>query len=882
MACRAAVPIRDACAHHPHRRVSAPLHIVPAPTARSRPIAARVASAPPRDPIVAWGGLIHCLFFLSGATGLIFEVLWLRGLGLLFGNTAYATAATLSAFFLGIATGARVWGSRADRYGNTLRAYALLEAGVAVTSLLYLGVLRVFHVIYPPVVAALGYGVPLRIAKLALAMVALFPPAFLMGGTLPLLAAHLVRTPDRLGRAASLLYAINTIGAAAGALLAGFWLPEAFGFRVTYAGAAVLALLIAAAAYVLGGTQGAAWPAGPGSPAPGVPAGRPDETTFGSRATVSIAFLSGFAALGLEVLWSRLLAQVLNNSVHAFAAILVTFLAALGGGGLLAHLLSRRRAAPRDAIAALSAASAAAVVLSALLFVRATQGLSYLVPGTGWGSYLRVVFTAASLLILVPATLMGAILPVLFRAVQGERRGPGPALGRLTAANSVGAIVGSLVAGFVLLDTLGLWWSIVALATAYAAMASFALAGRAGRWRTALAALLPLGSLGAATIPLPTLRFWGGQRVEWLRQGSSASVAVVREGDNLVLRMNNHYVLGDSRSRAVEQLQGHLPLLLHPAPRAVFFLGLGTGIMAGAALDHPVTRVVVAELVPEVVAASRARFEPYVNGLFRDPRATIVAEDGRSYLAGTAERYDVIVGDLFTPWHAGTGSLYTVEHFRTVRSRLRPGGVFAQWLPLYQLSDEEFRIIVRTMRAVFPQVTLWRGDFSSAKPVVALVAHMRPTPLDDAALRRSVGALVPPTGAAPVTGRHMAALFYAGNLTTLPDPDAAAPLNTDDRPTIEYRFQRADADPGVRLTGRRLAALFDRLFAALPPTADPVLARLPLAERAYAGAGLAFYKYHLFSEEDRPDSAAMFLREFVKVVPLMAAPPAAGAPRRGS
>lgn len=834
--------------------------------------------------------VIYALFFMSGATGLVFEVLWMRGLGLLFGNTAYAAAATLSVFFLGLAVGARVWGARSVYHRNPLRVYALLEGGVALTALLFPALMAGYHLVYAPLVGALGYGAPLRLAKLALATAALFPPAFLLGGTLPLLTAHLVRGRHQLGRTGSLLYAVNTIGAALGALLAGFWLPRLFGFTIAYGGAVVIVLVVAATAFVLSAHAAPEGESAPAAPTAEAVAEAPGAaSSLDMRELVFVAALCGFAALGLEVLWTRLLAQVLNNSVYAFAAILVTFLGALAGGGLLAHRLARTHAEPRSAMGMLAGLTAVGVLLTTLLFVRATRGLSALAGDESWIGYVRAVFTATALLILLPGTLMGAILPLLFRAAQPWTTDPGQSLGRLAAANSLGAILGSLAAGFVLLDTVGLWRSIVVMAAVYGGLGSYALAGRSARRpvRYLMIGLTTLAVLTAGTIEIPMVRLRPGEKVEWLRQGSGATVAVVRDGENLIMRLNNHYVLGDTRSLDVERLQGHLPLLLHAAPKDVFFLGLGTGIMAGAALHHPVERLVTAELVPEVVAASRSRFEPFTNGLFRDPRSRIVIEDGRSYLAGSAARYDVIVGDLFTPWHAGTGSLYTVEHFRTVHSRLRPGGIFAQWLPLHQLSETEFMIIARTMRDVFPQVTLWRGDFSPSRPSAALVASRDVAPLDNGTLARNAALVAPASvrGHAPsalgATGPHMTGLFYAGNLDWVRS-STEYPLNTDDRPTIEYRFQRAEFEPEVRLTGATLARFLDRLLLRVPPASDPVLARLPASEISFVEAGLAFYKYHLYSEAGRADSADIFLRRFLARVRTTSVAPTAGDGREGT
>src|SRR5262249_14749876 len=194
-------------------------------------------------------------------------------------------------------------------------------------------------------------------------------------------------------------------------------------------------------------------------------------------------------------------------------------------------------------------------------------------------------------------------------------------------------------------------------------------------------------------------------------------------GGVAALRLRGRDVGGRRGPLRGARRQADPPMLLPPAPRALFFLGLGTGITAGAALFHPVERVTVAELVPDIALLAREYFSPMANGLFSDPRARIVIGDGRALLAADPQRYDVIVSDLFVPWHAGTGSLYTREHFERIRDRLTDDGVFAQWLPLYQLSMREFAVIAHTMLEVFPLVTVWRGDFSASEPIVALVGH---------------------------------------------------------------------------------------------------------------------------------------------------------------
>jgi spermidine synthase len=225
-------------------------------------------------------------------------------------------------------------------------------------------------------------------------------------------------------------------------------------------------------------------------------------------------------------------------------------------------------------------------------------------------------------------------------------------------------------------------------------------------------------------------------------------------------------------------LQAQLPILLHPKPEAVYLLGLGTGITAGGALSLPIKRLVVTELVQEVVSAAEKYFSEYNNHLFFDPRVKIVAEDGRNYLRGADERFDVIISDLFVPWKAGSGNLYSLQHYQSVIRRLRDDGLFMQWLPTYQLSEDEFKIIIRTMLEVFPQLTVWRGDFSALKPVIGLLGQKKQ---NDLAYQRKV--LIQKT----LINEMPLLTYYVGNLHQIRAQFSAIELNTDDNPVIEFR-----------------------------------------------------------------------------------------------
>ena len=320
-----------------------------------------------------------------------------------------------------------------------------------------------------------------------------------------------------------------------------------------------------------------------------------------------------------------------------------------------------------------------------------------------------------------------------------------------------------------------------------------------------------------------------------MHEGSDATVAVVRKKDVLRIKVNNFYALGNTNAAMNERMQAHLPLIIHPEPKRVFFLGLGTGITAGGALQiEEIEHVTVAELLPSVIDAARDFFGPWLNGLFDDDRVRIVAEDGRNFLTATRDTYDVIVADLFMPWRIGVGGLYTVEHYAASLEKLEPGGIYAQWLPLYQLTEEEFASIANSMRKAFPKVTVWRGDFLTSKPIACLIGHRDSKPLDWKAFQKRSIALNKKLGinqVGPLKSLPGHLTHYAGNLTQAEAIYSDARLNTDDFPLIEYQApitHRAEKAGEVdRFTRERLLAFFDKLQKAVPYQKDPWLESVP-------------------------------------------------------
>lgn len=829
-------------------------------------------------------GTVLTLFLFSGFTGLVYEVLWMKELGLLFGNTAQAAATTLAAFFLGLAVGGRFFGRCAARSSNPLRAYALLEAGVAASALLYFALFAVYESIYAPLFDAVGDrpGVFLAV-KFTLALGVLFPPAFFMGGTFPMMSQHAVRARHALGHTAAQFYAVNTLGAALGAYTAGFHLPALLGFTNSYLLAvAVSAAVAASAAWLARRNSGTAHATLEAAAAETTPA------PLSVAAVWSLAFLSGAVTLALEVLWTRMFAQVLQNSVYTFSAILVVFLASLALGSALASRVARGAVDCVTTVIVLLLAAATAVSVTPFLFVWSTNGLVYLGETSGWSAYVAKVFASIALVIGPPTVLLGTLFPYLMKVGEFWRLGAGRTVGDLVAVNTIGAIIGAVAAGFLLLEAFGLWRSIWLLAGIYPLTVIFLPARSLSRitlYRGAsLAGLAMLAvALGLGRLPLARSDAAEGESLVAVREGSAATVAVVRRKSSLKIKLNNYYSLGGTDAAKWEAWQAHLPLLLHPAPRSVFFLGMGTGITAGAALHHPVDRVVVTEIVPEIVEVARDHFAEHVNGLFEDPRVRIVTEDGRNYLRGTRERFDVVVADLFMPWKAGVGSLYTREHYRAARARLTPGGLYVQWLPLYQMSEREFGVIARTMVEAFPQVTLWRGDFFSKGPILALVGHAQTSPLDPRLMGPRLARMDPDIRELPL--RHFVPdvaragsdageammlarllLYYGGNLGAARELLNAYGVNTDDEPLIEYRApvsQRQEATLSMTWFAMRpLIDFFAALLAAVPPERDSFLASTDGAQREFVRAGLDLHRIQVLEADGDHAAAERALERF--------------------
>ena len=762
-------------------------------------------------------------FFLSGAAGLVYEVVWMRMLGLVFGHTVFAVTTVLAAFMAGLALGAFLFGRLIDRRGRPLQVYGFLEAGIGAWALLVPLLLTQVQIVYLALYRSLNLSsFALSLVQFALVFLILLVPATFMGASLPVLAKFFVNRPESLGRKVGDLYAFNTLGAVLGAVVAGFLLLPAIGVRATTELAVAANLAIGAWSLMLARWVGELGEA-PLSSAPlpvspqGVEAQSIGSTPLAMWLVLAGTGLSGAAAMVYEVAWTRALSLMIGSSTYAFSAMLTTFLAGLAlGSFLFARIWGRRRV---DAL--LFGKLEAALGLVGLALIPAFERIPDLVLAIftrmtpSAGGALLAQFASSFLVMVVPTTIIGAAFPCAVQICAGALKRLGRDVGRVYSANTAGTIAGALLVGFLLVPWLGARTSLIVAAAVNTAVgiAVLAAAGPARPlWRRA--AIGPLVLLFVAGVvflprwdprvmaggvsiyverftstPDPAARFRetaATRQLLYYREGTNSTVAVERTERMTALRVDGKVDASNGPDMVTQLMLGHLPLLLHPNPERVLVIGLGSGVTAGAVAQHPVVREIdVVEIEPAVVEASSFFLEENRNVL-RDPRVRLVVGDGRNYILASEKRYDVISSEPSNPWMAGVANLFSREFYQLARGRLADDGIMIQWVQGYSLFPSDLKMIVTTFRQSFPHATLWRtlrGDY-------LLVGTPSPLRVDHALLERRIAASArvreDMASISLISPLDLLTLFLLDE-TDLARFAQGAPENTDDRPLLEFR-----------------------------------------------------------------------------------------------
>ena len=772
------------------------------------------------------------LFFLSGATGLVYELLWVRVLYQSFGSTIQSVTTVVAAYMGGLGLGAWWLGRRADRHPRPAVLYGRLEIAIGVFGLVSPLVLSLAQRAYLGIATAFGLGGNATVAlRFGLAALVLLVPTTLMGGTLPVLTRAFVGAArDELKRSLARLYGLNTLGAVAGTALAGFFLIEHVGIRLSLWGTAAVNLALGAAALAL------AVPLEPGAPRPSSSGAQFAGGSPRSVRGVALALLAltAFASLLDEIAWTRVLVMVVGGSTYAFTLVLLVFLLGIGlGSALVARVGAARPATPADAALAQGITGAGAAGLLVFFGLLPLYIIAvFQQPGFGAATRLVLLGLAVGAVVLVPAIGMGLSFPILADLAAPADSAPGAGVGMAYGLNTLGSIAGAVLTGFVLVVALGtettLRIGLVINGVAALVLAVLAARGvsegsaehRALRGRVLVGGALASLAVGVAfgapgwssrLIDLaPTIyarqpmdgaarrAFLAhrGSRQLAFQEGRNATVSVWEGISGRTLRVNGKVDASDHGDMNTQIMLGLAPAAAHPRPRAALVIGYGSGVTTRVLADVPgMERVRVVEIEPAVLAMSPL-FQGVNDSALGRRSVSAVLDDARSALQLQPDRFDVIVSEPSNPWVAGVATLYTPEFFRIVRSRLTDAGVFCQWVQLYQLPLPVVAGIVRNLRSVFPHVEVW---FSTNLDLVVLASGQK-LQYDRAWLH---DLLAPST---PVGGlsREWLGIDSAGDhfgRRLLGEAGAAALAaratltHRDDRPELEFVAARRFLDP---------------------------------------------------------------------------------------
>jgi predicted membrane-bound spermidine synthase len=812
---------------------------------------------------------ILILFFCSGATALVYEVIWSKYLALLFGSTIQAQTVVLAVFMGGLALGNKLFSRWADRARNPLAIYGRIEIAIggyaALFSLLYRAADSLFASIGSNL---LNHPGSLLLLKGLLSVALLLGPTILMGGTLPVLAAWLQKnTPDG-GRQSARFYSTNSLGAVCGAGLTGFFLVEWLGLRKTMDFSAVVNVTIGLIAIAIGKEQSTDAPVPVPSSAAAEPMpGRPPGDLAILRWGCIMVALSGAVCMGLELLASRCLCLIFGASLQVFAIVLMAFILGIGVGS--AVIASPRFKSMRGQTTTVFLLLAAALLIGLLVFNIENLVAIYLAARSGLSrspvgyAYYQILVSAISICVLsLPAAALGSVLPLWIRAVSQTSQLLGDRVGRLLTWNTLGAVGGSLLTGFVLMPGIGLRGSFTALG-AVLVIAAMLVA-------IALRRVMATAAAVAAGVLLMAASQHGGEgwryvfsagvfrqhdldftlarvldrrhlvRLEFYEDAADATVSVERElsgNEDLSLRIDGKVDASAIGDRSTQLLLAYLPLMLKPESKDVFCFGMGSGITAGTTLAYPIESLTVAENCAPVLRAAKL-FDPWNHGVLTDSRARVYDEDARTLLKLSPRKYDVIISEPSNPWMVGVGSVFTREFYELAASRLKPGGLMAQWFHTYEMDDRSVDMVLGTFGTVFPQMEIWdveEGD-------IVIIGSGRPWSSNPEVYRRAfdfpeVGrdlALIGLETPEAVLARRMASQRTAFAIA------GPGTVQRDDFPILEYAAPRAFY---IHLQSRgvfRLQSFDERTWQMdlAPPEINNALAQLqPPALKSIFGSG---------------------------------------------
>jgi len=658
--------------------------------------------------------LVLAIFILSGAAGLMYEVVWSRQLVLVFGNTTQAVSTILTGFFGGMAIGSFVGGRLADRVRSPLRLYGLLELILVVVVVATPVTFRLLHEVYRGIYGSIeGQPLLLALLRFGLAVLALAPATVLMGATLPTLTRQLTRE-RHLSAAFGRLYTANTLGAILGTLVAGLVLIELLGLTGTlFVGAAcsgiagVVAILLSRQPQ----PEHVATPTPPVAPAPAIPVAPNRSAAAPSRPTLALAlaFVSGLTSLGYQVLWTRLLSSGTGNSTYVFTLILAMFLIGIALGAQFFSMVRVRIGRPVALIAIAQVAVAALAILGLVLVIGHPGPLDAMHPLES----ARAIFMPIILAVLPAAAVLGFTFPASSALLGDDPARVAANAGRLLAVNTAGAIVATFAIPFIVIPAVGSPAAVALLALVNVATGLvLALRGTAIRQRVTTATAVVVGAAIVAALVLPNIIV--DPSVARIRMNPTATlfesredeIASVQAGETSTSQL---WVTGTAMTLLTvdAKLMPIIPLMLRPQSKTALTVAFGMGSAFRGALIAGL-RTEAIELVPSVPKMFHYFYDD-ADAILANPNGKVIITDGRNHVELTAEHYDIIVTDPPPPIESsGASVISSLEYYQAGRAHLNPGGIMMQWTP-YGSTRDEFRAHLRTFHAVFRHVMVASG-----------------------------------------------------------------------------------------------------------------------------------------------------------------------------
>jgi spermidine synthase len=753
------------------------------------------------------GALLLLAFFLSGAVALVYQVLWTRQLGLVFGVTIQAASTVLACFMGGLALGSYLAGRWSDRLARPLRTFALVEALIAVSALLtpaFLGVADDAFVRLAPTLD--GSPILTTLTRIGLTALVLIIPATLMGMTYPLVLRAASRTADGIRRTASLLYAVNTTGAIVGVLFGSLWLVPTLGLSRTFYVAASLNVLVSLVAFWASRNEAPITATTSTADAPTVVTLTAPLSPSARMAVLVVIALSGTVSLALEIVWFRILVFFLRPTTYAFASMLAAVLVGLAVGSYLVTPWLRRRANWLAVLGFTEVAIALTGLLSAFALSRGNQVLA-----TMWTAsenlpppydFVLPLLVSAGVAILPTAILLGAAFPLgLILWTTGgaqDERHVGRRVGVLYALNVAGAIVGSLAGGFLLIPLLGAQHSLV-LITAVPLIGGVVLLWmarpRGGHLAMAggAAAFVTIALLLPDVFQDVIIHRYPGHHILSHAEDAQATVSVVQHGDSRTLLIDGMHHASDGEDMVgYHRAIGTLGVAVHPDPKHILIIGMGGGTTGGGASILPNSRTTLVELSPSVIKAG-VWFESINRKILQNPNVEFKVADGRHFLKTTTQRFDVITADLMLPHLAGAASLYSADYYALAAKALAPGGIMVQWIP----TDTEYqhKMMLRSFLSAFPYVTLWMGGSIAIGSNHPIELHESDFNWKAAYPEVKLALEQSNLGTFAVLADQ-----YFTNRTQIERYLGEGPLLRDDRPVTEYFLSMPTNSPAVDLT----------------------------------------------------------------------------------